>query len=545
MIKPDNRHAAALILILYGLFICLIAYLLNIYFYQNYGPFYDSLSYLNSLAQVFGEEKRNGIWSAIQFGATQSTVFLPWLIGALLAPFVEPARELAVVIQLPLIFLQLYTGYRFFRIFDRSSRIASVIFSSALISYSAIFYFNGGLMDLRMDLAQALGFGSFVAALAVARQTWSYKDWVIVGVTIMVVCLYRATTPVYISILFTIMLLIDILWLSYRKIWKQYSIALIITIIFAGWYYVLNFDALYTYYFINNKDALADLSIFESFRHFEFVFAHIGSTLFYILLLVFISRVSVITDWREYRFNITALVGGLVPAGYLAFSGAGFNPFVSMASVPGIIIFLLSPGVVVAHQRKPLIHKIWPAVIVAGITTTAINGISTFDENINKSVSLQSGLYDVSWALQEDVKLHANNSPVVAFLYQNSIDGAALYNHLVYEEGFVAQSATRVKKEDFVIEVVIYNFGAIDGWGNQISGNNDQEKTDYIINDASRRADYIVVADEGADLPQHHPVNRYKQYIQQRLSNESDYELIRKKLIVSETDIINMYRVKK
>ena len=256
--------------------ITIISVYLNITFYNTYGGFYDSVSYLNRLVTLSTIVRDHGFFAATKSASVDSTVFIPWIFGIILSIFHEPMRIFGVFIQVPLLILQFVTAFRFFRQGSNFSSWRSLIYAMPLVAYPAVFHFNGGLNDFRMDLSQAYAYGSFLAILLLARQSGRIWDWVFVGGLVAIASLVRATTPVYVVLLMGLSLLLDLRRFSLTFVLTRYAISGAVFSLCAGWFYIINFDNLYYYYFIWNTDANAHLPLRESLRHLSFVGSAIG-----------------------------------------------------------------------------------------------------------------------------------------------------------------------------------------------------------------------------------------------------------------------------
>lgn len=70
---------------------------LNYLFYLKHGPFYDSMSYYDTLARVMLAARSDGLPKGLS-SLWNSTVALPWIEAAIFAPFVHPSRAVGVCI---------------------------------------------------------------------------------------------------------------------------------------------------------------------------------------------------------------------------------------------------------------------------------------------------------------------------------------------------------------------------------------------------------------------------------------------------------------
>lgn len=531
------------ILILYGLLLALLAMGLNQHFYALHGPFYDSMSYYNQMAMVMQRTQEDGLWSTLKLSTTHTTVFLPWLLAAMLSYVTEPSRLLGVVIQMPLVYLQLFTGYRFFRA-TGTPALRATLYTLPLVTYAGIFHFNGGLGDFRMDLAQALGYGSFIAALLVARIRNSYAEWAWAGAVLGIVCLYRATTPVYAAMLLALVLLVDMRKLGFSTIAKHYLVLGGTVAALAGWFYLRNFEYLHYYYFVWNTDANASLPLRDSVAHLGYLLRHIGSLLAALGLMAMVKMFTMTSQsWRE-RLNVAwvALAGAVVPAAYLVLSGAGTNPFVSMAAVPGLLLFALYT--MDAHST-PVRHRANRAadlLLILGLCATCLLTLKNLDGQISTWIPQKQGIEQLIDSIEHDSATHLNDEAKVTSLYLGGVDVTTLTNTLIFDRGYRYDQANAPTKAGSRIQPVTYGFAAEAEW-TQIPGATDQEKLSFVTADAMRSADYLIVAEPASELPQHHRVNLYKEQIWNWAESNIALEKIRSGIRLSEIESVTVYRV--
>ncbi|HYN55505.1 MAG TPA: hypothetical protein VES38_12465 [Methylotenera sp.] len=540
------RIYPVLFLIFSGLGVGVIAIIQNQNFYSTYSAFYDSMGYFNQLAWVMQSTQDKGFWVAITDSYSHSTVFLPWLFGALLSYVTEPSRILGVAIQMPLIILQLFTGYRFFRS-TGASQGRAMVYSLPMITYPALFNFNGGLGDFRMDLSQALAYGSFLAALMVARKRDSLKEWVFVGFIISVACLFRATTPVYVFIVLGTAFFLDLRKLGLTLSLQRYLLIGIVVILLTGWFYLLNYDHLHYYYFVWNTDANARLPLQDSIMHINFVAKHLGLpllTALFVLMLAAVMRLIKCCRWRSFSFNWVALIGALVPASYLVLSGAGLNPFVSMVAVPGFILFALNVGECTNSTEQTLSNRNLSIILTIALAVSISNSIKDSKKDISNWIPYKNGVAQLLDSIHNDAQSRRLNHIELTFLYLGSVDGAVIKNHLIYEEGYKYLQNRDVNKDKMTVGTLQHGFGAEAEWI-KIPGATDQAKLDYVVKDTLEKANYIIMADEDSDLPTHHRVNHYARQMRTILENNNEVEKLESGITLSKTEKVTVYRIKK
>lgn len=546
MQKAQGRHSRypLAILLLSGMFVAAVALYLNNRFYLTYGPFYDSMSYLNHLAWVMWVSEEKGVWHAIREAATGSTVFLPWMLGALLAPITEPSRMLGVVVQLPLLLLQLFTGYRYFRSVSGASDVRAILYALTLVAYPAVFHFNGGLGDFRMDLSQAYGYGAFLAALLLARKKKSIWEWVVVGVIVAIVSLFRATTPVYVAIVTCFALLLDLRERGMRASVVGYLVMGAVVVVLAGWFFIGNYDFLHYYYAVWNTDANARLPLAEAIRHIYLLTKHIG---LYLLSALLLSVLAGIVDHLRYRLrsafrlNWVALIGGLVPITYLVLSGAGLNPFVSMVAVPGLIVFMLQPIDSDAAAAPLRYTRFVPLAVALGLVASLVVSVARFEKEVSEWVPYRAAIDEMTEVIATDANSRGIRRASMAFFYLGGLDGSAVVNHLIYERGYKYREDRSIERAGLNISFRHYGFSAEAEW-REMPGGTDKEKLAYVVKDAASYADYIVMANQSSTLPQHHKINTYASEMRSKLDDTRYFTKLVTGIRLSKVETVDIYK---
>ena len=187
----------------------LYAVSLNELFYSRFGPFYDFLSYYNHLALMQSATQSRGFLSAFLERAYSSTVVYPWLIFAPFARNVSLFRGIGAWIQIFAAgWMQLAMFYYFLKVKGRPSAEAFA-FSAVFVLIAASFDINGGLSDFRVDLLQYLLFATMLAVYAITRVHNTFWWWALFGLSAGLLCLGRATSPIYLVPLFAILATVD------------------------------------------------------------------------------------------------------------------------------------------------------------------------------------------------------------------------------------------------------------------------------------------------------------------------------------------------
>ncbi|MGV0027910.1 hypothetical protein [Phormidesmis priestleyi] len=250
--------------------------------------------------------------------------------------------------------------YRFFvSVFSFGSKknvLASIALSLPFISISALWKYNGGLSDFRMDLLLYLLLGTTFVYFLWSRHSSSYFPWFFTGLFLGLTCLARVTAPIYAFICLAPPIFLRLLLgKSFRlRILLGTLIIAATSILVSSWFYIINFESFYHYYFVWNTDANAKLPITESIKHLNLTLANIG--LYAVSMTMFFFFFGLITNyWFSKKhssnslqhiinqFEWESLWLGIAPILFLVLRGAGLNPFVSMPAAFGLLMFFLSP----------------------------------------------------------------------------------------------------------------------------------------------------------------------------------------------------------
>lgn len=538
--RPSDWYAVGF-LVFATLMIALYAVSLNHLFYAVYGPFYDSMAYANQLAIVMAEGKqsvRSGIASALPL----ATVVLPWIEGAILGKFTVPSRDLAVWLQAPWLLVQVVVAFFYFRDFIRYPAYLAAAFALVLGSFAAIFFFNGGLSDLRMDLWQALTFGAAVAAYFVARARGTWLSWIMFGALIAISCLARATSPVYFVLIFGVIAIGDLLPPDTRRFYLiRYAAAAAVAAFGALWFFIINFERLHYYYFVWNADATARLPLSQSITHADMVLnQHIGQPLLIVLGLSLVASLAM-QIWRRpvfAGFNWRALWAGVAPVGFLVVSGAGLNPFVSLVSVPGILLFALAPFRTRGEDSpRPLGLALASAALI-GCLLTAAQGVPNHTTDVSSWLPLRAPIDQLATRMLADIGDAGARSFDIT--YVGSLPTDALVNTLVYEHGFQLDPRFCARRGEVTL-TRLQPPGQPAEWA-QLPGQTDTDKVTRLSEEVLRSADYIIAPEDNSQLQQELPINRYAFTLRRMMTDTGQLVALGDPIAVSKTETVTLYR---
>ncbi|MDT7849340.1 hypothetical protein Q9292_06930 [Methylophilus sp. VKM B-3414] len=518
---------------------------LNHLYYSKYSPFYDSMSYLNQLAIVMHTSNSQGFLAGIGQAAIGGTVFFPWFEAALLGVFCSPARADAIFIQLPLVFAQSFSAFFYFRLITNYSAKLSLIFSFVLVSYTAIFFYNGGLSDFRMDLSQALSIGSALAFFVIARHTQKLRFWILFSVMLSVSFLVRATTPVYALLIFGPIFLLDLFGgqKSYLKLLKPYLLALAIVIGLTIWFFILNFDYLHYYYFIWNDDANASLPISESVKHLRFLFKNnIGIPFVILGMGVFLFQLFLNFNFKHSTVNWVMLYGGVVPVAFLILFGTAINPYVSMASVPGLLMFFLGPFEN-SRSKKPL-DKVIIFFSILAIAVNILNGYKKHLDINSEWIASGDGISKITTAIQSDMQRSSRKHATFEMTFIGGLDSVAILNSLIYDQGFTVSINNIVAKNNLSLQALQPSGLANHREWLDLPGDKPEDKLTYLVNEANQNANYLILPEDGTKLIQHHAITPYEFQFRDMLINTGNFERVSEPIKISNAETISIYKNK-
>ncbi len=342
---------------------------LNVDFYKQHAPFFDSCSYTNQLAIVASKTHSLGLLGGIKdslSGDEGRNVALPFLEVNLLALITGPTRVMGVWLQSVWMTALALSLYWYFARYRKMDRWLAILLALPFVSFGRVYDWNGGLPDFRMDLSLYI-FVSMTAVWYLATyETESRLPWLLAGFSAMLACLARATSPVY------LLLMIGPLWLVRLAMARGKWRALLVNtlwmclpvLISAGAFLAYNFKYLYFYYVTWNPDANLHLPWSESKLHFKMAESHVGDVLLWCAVAAVTINIVCIRklprlDWKPIWLAVIAPL-------FLAYRGAGLNPFVSMPAVFGLIMFACVPFEGIQPAARYLWARVSVGLILAG-----------------------------------------------------------------------------------------------------------------------------------------------------------------------------------
>ncbi|PID57592.1 hypothetical protein CSB45_07135 [candidate division KSB3 bacterium] len=466
--------------------------------YREHVPVFDSMAYTNTLALIMQTSHNQGLLDALSLALHKTTVFLPWLIAAVIGKFIPASRFIGIWIQTGILTLFLYSlFYYFYRVRNLSCSL-SVMLLLPFVGFSGLYASHGGLSDFRMDLSLFLWFSISVTWYLIASRTDRLFDYCIFGMSCGLACLNRATAPVYLGI----SLLPPIIWEMFRskkrsRMLKHLCCAGASALIMCGWFYAVRFQHLHRYYFIWNVDSTACLPLAAASRHFFFAFRFLGKPLLILMLFWNIVLLPYFFSTPEKLWyyvshvDVKVLYIGLAPAAFLMITGAGLNPYVAMPSAFGILLFLCLPCTVMFTKEDFLLFK--QQFFMASVGILIFVMAQGLISHANAPVGSMKALRQIVDLMKADARSRKDTEISYSTTYVKWGVNASIRNILLYEyQGQYRAKDVVVDEFSFSSPVKGLNTDSPAGW-KSVSGESDMEKMNTLLLDANAQLDYIIL----------------------------------------------------
>jgi len=503
----------------------LYALALNRLFYATSGPFYDSLSYSLALAQVYARVHDQGLGAALlaAFGM-KSTVFLPWVEACFFALAMDLRRDLFVWLQLPWLFVLGLVAYRYFLRRAGCSPALALALCLPLIAIRGVFSSDGGLSDFRMDLLQYLLLSAtFLAYLSIPRAPAAVGlgPWTLCGALAGLSCLARATTPVYLALGFGPLFAIDVLRQprDVAAMLRRYGAAALTLVIVAGWFYAVNFRHLHYYYVVWNQAANAKLPLSLSLAHVGILFGqNIGWPIVAFLGLCIglgaMHRLNAgLLLWRD--LNWRALWLGAAPLAVLVASGAGLNPFVSMAAAGGLIAFGESVWVSDPGPRPRWMEAVLVGGALAASLASAATGVAAHSQ-APSWVPRSSAIEALVQQLTTDISARPAGRYALCAVHSGSFDINVVESFLIFDRRLPHDADGAILFGKSVIRPG-YNPDPTKVAWDSLPGAADAAKIGYRVSSILRDCDYVLLPTAASQLSPFAYVNAHVPEISRRL----------------------------
>jgi len=512
----------------------LIALAFNCLIVQKRQPIFDSLSYLERMHRVMSITVRDGYGTGLQEAVVGNTVCLPYLAALPLSHLVRPARWIGIAFQTIGVALFLVLLDRWLiraGVETCSSRVAAI---ASLAALEVVWFPNGGLSDFRMDFGLMLGYGMTVMAAGMALRSGTRYDWILCGCIAAGTCLVRSTAPAYLAAA-----LVPV-WLVHAVMGRRHlgGVCLAITAcaMLCGWFYWFNFKFLKYYYLVWNTDANAGLAWSQSWRHLEMVSWQAG--LPYIagsLALGFAAwkwqrPANVASPATPHNRGMIAemLWYAAVPLVLLVGKGAGINPFVSMPAMIALFVAmatLLGGWLSTLGSSRKVI-----AMCLIGITITGAVARGIKKHGWPKDQYMAASQQIIS-RIVSDAQLTELGRARFGSLQTCDVHTDSLWGVVLFDRPEAQVNGQYVRLEGIRLEPArLFMLPAQANW-NDIPGEDDEQKRNWLVSQAWNQLDYLVIPDEDTALEIQHSggtdvINRHLSAIRTMILESGNHQLL-------------------
>ena len=530
---------------------------LNQQLYQHQNPFFDSLSYYESLFRVMTVSDTEGLSSGLEEGCFHyTTVCLPFIFAAAIGDWVEPTRLVGVWIQV--IYLALFQISLFYYLtrIKRLQHPTATLGCLTFLATACLFFSNGGISDFRMDLGLCLTYGITICWYLAAMAKPNLWHFGLLGIAAALCCLSRATAPIYLLASLAPLVFIEAIFMDQRKERLiGLTVAAIITVAMAGWFFILNFDYLYYYYAVWNTDANAKIPWNEAFLHLKLTQRCLGNPLIYFIAILQIAvgitaiahhQLWAVTKaaWQDGDIDLRIAWIGISPVALMIARRAGLNPFVCMPAVIGLLLLFLIPILKNQDRLKDRRLTVFAWTCLAFCLVSA--SLRGWDQHrltsFNTMTAQQQILDHIIADSTEQNFTHVN----YAVMHTTDINTKSLKSILLFDRSDATASLNSVTLNQikFIDDPIFSKYAAAD-WA-AIPGNTDSEKLHHLFQLANARLNYLVLPTPQSCLtienttPQNH-INRHLKSLRAKITN-GNWQLIAAPIQTNETETVEIWR---
>ena len=539
---------------LLGLYCCQ----LNRQLYEHQSPAYDSLSYNEKLFRTMTISREHGLAESINAACfVENTNCLPFLIGAVIAPVVEPSRMVGIWIQTALLFLFLASLFNFLFSLRKLTASSALAGCFVFLAASCFYLENGGLSDFRMDLALFMGFG--LTAVWYLSSMERPNDWsfVLLGVSAAICCLFRATAPVYLVISLCPLIAVNLLLSSNRTIkLRGIAIAATIAVVLTGWFYILNFEYLRYYYVDWNTDANAKIPLSQALRHFKLAGRSVGEPILFLLIcwwfgvLIRVRKKQSLISWigdsiRDRDIDLRIAWLAIAAIVMMVARRAGLNPFVCMPAVFGMILFFTLPCLRQIDKLKDprLTCFCWIVLLIC----VGIAGVRGWVRHSPEEFSRMKANHLVIDTMVDNALLRKQKELRYGTVQITDFDSNILYSVLLFDHDNCQPHLDGVLVDGIdVRRIQTFSQPSETDWA-QLPGETDEAKIAAMVSEAGNEIDFLIVPDEASaeSIPLqtgYNVINNHLVRIRELVINDESWALVKSDIQVDKKEFVEIYR---
>lgn len=540
---------------------------LNRLYYARFGPFFDSLAYLNLLANVYSVALSHGFVNAMR-ASSGTTVALPWMVEAAIARWVPLSRTFGVYFQCGLLLLSILSVWNFLTAGARWRSRDACLAVVALVSLRCLYAANAGLSNFRMDLGFYLMVLCTLAWVLTALQRDSLYAWCAAGVAAGLACLVRATAPPFLCAMLVPLIVAQLLlspdrsMANIRRAIGGACIMGVICFAVAGWMYVTRWHQLEWYYLVWNRDANAKSPILNSLTfHLRRAIGDIGVPALCVLaLFAMFGPAGLLRKIDGIKLNPRTYMRGLAhrmrmirwelllaaagPILLLGLRGAG-NTFVSMPAAAAFSLFCLCPQrgntpstgfALGGHRASTLAVSIGIAAIWM---FAALNGLGDHLRD-------QGGQNPMSAQIQVADRILSRCPPHRRIVFTTAafapVNNQSLRNVLIYNDGFLPSTHGLVRGPiNLAIDRTFEPTEPVE-WAS-LPGQTDAEKINQLSQRAASSVDCMILSDAPTALYlQRHgfesEINRHAVAVRNSILSHGRWERVGAPIVESEHVVV-------
>jgi hypothetical protein len=562
------RNRALLVVVFVVLVLGAYASWLNHQFYLHQAPFFDSAPYVNYLARVIGITQSTGASEGWSVALTDKTTPLPGLEALLLAMLHVPIssmRQLGVWLQVIWLLAFAVSLHRYWTGARGAGPWTGAILTLPFLAFAAVFKFNGGLPDFRLDFSLYTLLSTSAVWYLYTYFTESRVPWLLGGVFLILSILSRAIAPAYAAVMIGPVLFARLAAappgqrrrLAQGAGWMLLPAGLVVLP-----YFIFNFNYLYFYYVQQNADANANLPFRIGVAHLTFAAQHlgpaVGAAAFAFFLVVLLRHIGVLRERglaSLHDFDWKLLYMGFAPALFLVLRGAGLNPFLSMPAVFGVVAFLLAPLKTQLVELRSRSNKAAAVLVVAACLWNAARapGQVAYPET-----HIQAIRQGIEWMREDSLRRKLLKVDFVT-LHNWNFQVQFVRNVLINEYGYREVRPSMLSPEGVTwMRQHVWDYNRLEGfdipfnatvpliWDKVVEGTGDAQKIEWLLSEARNEIDYVFIPDEATiDFMEkyisHNFINTKVRAIRKRFLESGEWKKIGTPLAITDFERVELY----
>ena len=302
--------------------------------------------------------------------------------------------------------------------------------------------------------------------------------------------------------------------------------------------------------------------------HLHFVYKHLGARLIYWVLIVYAimawtgrrseevknssnAKAILLSTWRliveSVRGTDARLIWlALAPIGFLVFTGAGLNPYVSMPAVLGCLLCLIGPVLISPHRLGPGKPRLLAgSLAVLCFVLLAIKG---WEKHKPRECNSMAAHRETIQTMIEDAKAHGLryfnfDSSHVYYLNASSLHSTARFD---VKDVSVVDSKLSSDGVFLFRNSIISHVVAQANW-NELPGEGTELKLQSLLNQADETCDYLIVPESNTiefleKQVSLNIINQHQRVFKDHVQKSSNWTPISGPIANSENEVVRIFR---